>query len=68
MAKPQIVVRIPPMLLERLNAHAAELGMTRTDVVLDALRHYFGESLEPSLSERVQALETQVEQLQSVEQ
>ena len=67
MAKPQIVVRIPPMLLERLNDHAAEMGATRTDVVLDALRHYFGESSEPSLSERVQVLETQVQQLQSLE-
>ncbi|MEM9215637.1 MAG: DNA-binding domain-containing protein [Cyanobacteria bacterium P01_F01_bin.150] len=68
MAKPQIVVRIPPMLLARLNDHAAEMGTTRTDVVVDALRHYFGESSEPSLSERVQELEKQVQQLQRVEQ
>ena len=67
MAKSQIAVRIPPGLMEQLNERAAEMGTTKTEVVVAALRHYFGESSGLSLSERVQILETQIQQLQSLE-
>jgi predicted DNA-binding protein len=42
MVKPQIVVRLSPELLEKLNKYAEQTGASKTDVVVGALSHYLG--------------------------
>jgi hypothetical protein len=41
MTKPQIVVRIPPHLPEKLNNYIEQIGTSKTEVV-GALAHYLG--------------------------
>jgi hypothetical protein len=40
MTRPQIVVRIPPDLLEKLNDYTEQTGASKTEVVIGALAHY----------------------------
>ncbi len=64
MSKPQIAVRIPPSLLEKLDSYVERLGVSRTDVVVSAIATYLGSSSKIPLSQRVTELEAKVEQLQ----
>ncbi len=53
MSKPQIAVRIPPLLLEELDSYVERTGTSRTDVVVSAIATYLGCSQDVPLSQRV---------------
>ncbi|MDJ0633779.1 MAG: ribbon-helix-helix protein, CopG family [Xenococcaceae cyanobacterium MO_188.B29] len=42
MGKPQIAVRIPPSLMEKLNSYVEKTGSSKTEVIVGALAHYLG--------------------------
>ena len=63
MAKSQIAVRIPQTLLDSLNEYVDHTGITKTEVVVDALRRYLGDQGTQSLSQRVTVLEAQMQAL-----
>lgn len=50
MVKPQIFVRLPPQLLEKLNDYAQQSGTFKTDVIIGALAQYLecAEALSPN--------------------
>ncbi|MHC5860981.1 ribbon-helix-helix domain-containing protein [Nostoc sp.] len=66
MVKPQIVVRLSPELLEKLNKYAEQTGVSKTDVVVGALSHYLRCAEALPLKQKVADLEvrlTTVEEL-----
>ncbi|MEA5566662.1 DNA-binding domain-containing protein [Anabaena sp. UHCC 0399] len=60
MVKPQIVVRLPPDLLEKLNKYAQQSGTSKTDVVIGALAQYLECAEALSLNQKIAQLETRV--------
>ncbi len=60
MVKPQIVVRLPPDLLEKLNKYAQQTGTSKTDVVIGALAQYLGCGEALSINQKVAELEARV--------
>ncbi|MCC5653474.1 DNA-binding domain-containing protein [Nostoc sp. XA013] len=60
MVKPQIVVRLSPELLEKLNKYAEETGVSKTDVVVGALSQYLGCAQALPLNQKVAELEARV--------
>lgn len=66
MSKPQIAIRIPPSLLEKLNSYVERSGTSKTDVIVSAIATYLGCGSDVPLSQRVAELETQVEELQGL--
>jgi len=62
MGNPQIGVRVPPALMTELNRYVEETGISKTDVVVNALAQYLGKASEVSLSERVSRLEIQMQE------
>ncbi|MEH2336176.1 DNA-binding domain-containing protein [Nostoc sp.] len=66
MTKPQIVVRIPPYLLEKLNNYAQQTGTSKTEVVVSALAHYLGCVENLPLNQRVAELEARTAVLEAL--
>ena len=66
MTKPQIVVRIPPSLLEKLNNYAQQTGTSKTEVVVGALAHYLGCVENLPLNQRVAELEARTAVLEAL--
>ncbi|MEH2114326.1 DNA-binding domain-containing protein [Nostoc sp.] len=66
MTKPQIVVRIPPYLLEKLNNYAQQTGTSKTEVVVGALAHYLGCVENLPLNQRVAELEARTAVLEAL--
>ncbi|WP_223278114.1 DNA-binding domain-containing protein [Nostoc sp. 'Peltigera membranacea cyanobiont' 232] len=60
MVKPQIVVRLSPELLEKLNKYAEQAGASKTDVVVGALSQYLGCGEALPLNQKVAELEARV--------
>lgn len=60
MVKPQIVVRLPMHLLEKLNNYAQKTGTSKTDVVVGALAQYLGCAETIPLNQRLAELEFKV--------
>ncbi|MEH1862536.1 MAG: DNA-binding domain-containing protein [Nostoc sp.] len=60
MVKPQIVVRLPLHLLEKLNNYAQKTGTSKTDVVVGALAQYLGCTETVPLNQRLAELEFKV--------
>lgn len=60
MAKPQIVVRLAPELLEKLNNYAQQIGASKTDVVVGALSKYLGCAEGLPLNQKMAELESRI--------
>lgn len=60
MVKPQIVVRLSPELLEKLNKHTEQTGASKTDVVIVALSHYLGCTQALPINQKVAELEARM--------
>lgn len=60
MVKPQIVVRLPPDLLEKLNKYAQQTGTSKTDVVIGALAQYLECAQALPLNQKVAQLEVRM--------
>ena len=57
MALPQLNIRIPPHIDERLKAHTTRNGTTKTEVVLTALALYLDCAEDVPLREKVAVIE-----------
>lgn len=60
MPRPQLAVRISPSLEKALAEHIQRTGLTKTQIVEDALAKYLQCSDEPLLPQRLAALEQRV--------
>jgi predicted DNA-binding protein len=65
MGKPQIAVRMPPSLMEKLNSYVERTGTSKTDVVVSAIAHYLGCAESVPLSQRVAEVERRVGELEA---
>lgn len=66
MARSQLNIRIPPDLEEKIQSHAQEAGITKTDIMLNALWQYFGSSEELTLKQQLVDLQRRVAQLETL--
>jgi predicted DNA-binding protein len=62
----QLGIRIPYSLNERLNAFIEETGMSKTEVVVNALASYMGCTEEVSLTERMASIVAKVARLEAL--
>ena len=67
MAKPQIVVRMPPSLMEKLNSYVKQIGTSKTDVVVSAIATYLGCAESMPLTQRMAELERRMAALEAKE-
>ncbi len=67
MAKPQIVVRMPPSLMKKLNSYVEQIGTSKTDVVVSAIAQYLGSAESMPLSQRMAELERRMAALEAKE-
>ncbi len=65
MGKPQIAVRMPPSLMEKLNSYVKKTGTSKTDVVVSAIAQYLGCAENVPLNQRVAELERRVNELEA---
>ncbi|NET56212.1 MAG: DNA-binding domain-containing protein [Symploca sp. SIO2E6] len=65
MSTPQLSVRINPRLNEQLNAYINRTGISKTDVVANALAHYLGCVEDVSLTQRMAHLEARMVALEA---
>ncbi len=56
----QLGIRIPKHLNQRLLDYAAQIGSSKTEIVISALARYFGTTDDAPLAERVTNLEEKV--------
>ena len=65
MVRPQIAIRLPVPLMEKLNAYVKRTGASKTEVMVGALAQYldFPESI--PLSQRVAEMEKRMKELES---
>ena len=65
MVRPQIAIRLPVPLMEKLNAYVKRTGASKTEVMVGALAQYldFPESI--PLSQRVSEMEKRMEELEA---
>jgi predicted DNA-binding protein len=66
MGKPQIAVRIPPFLLEKLNSYTECSGTSKTEVVVSALADYLECAEDVPISKRIVELEKRVTILEAL--
>lgn len=64
--KPQIAIRLPQLLFLRLHQHLHQQDQKLTEVVVNALSVYLGESQKPSLQEQINALAARVAALEGL--
>ncbi len=62
----QLGVRIPSNLNERLTSFISETGMSKTELVINALASYLGCAEEITLTERMASIEAKVAMLEAV--
>ena len=64
MVRPQIAIRLPVPLMEKLNAYVKRTGASKTEVMVGALAQYldFPESI--PLSQRVAEIEKRMKELE----
>ncbi len=65
MGKPQIAVRIPPSLMEKLNSYVEKTATSKTDVVVSAIAQYLGCAESVPLSQRLAEVERRVGELEA---
>ncbi|MGK7878461.1 MAG: DNA-binding domain-containing protein [Xenococcaceae cyanobacterium] len=66
MTKSQIAVRIPPLLLERLNSYVKRTGTSKTEVVVGAIAEYLGCAEDIPLTQRMARLEERMAELEAL--
>lgn len=66
MGKPQIAVRIPPFLLEKLISYAECSGVSKTEVVISALSKYLEYTEDVPTSRKIVELEERVTRLEAL--
>lgn len=66
MVKPQIVVRLPLDLLEKLNKYAQQSDTSKTDVVVGALAQYLECAEALPLNQKVAQLEARMATLEAL--
>lgn len=66
MGKPQLVVRVPPSLLDDLNGYVEATGISKTDVVVSAIAQYLGSNESVPLTQRMAKLELKVLNLEAL--
>ncbi len=57
MGKPQIAVRMPSSLMEKLNSYVEKIGTSKTEVVVSAIALYLDCSEDVPLSQRMAEIE-----------
>ena len=67
MAKPQIAIRMPPSLMEKLNSYVEKIDMSKTEVVVSAIAKYLDCSEDVPLSQRIAEIERRVAELEAKE-
>lgn len=65
MNSPQFSVRIPPDLDQRIKEYIATNGMTKSQLMVNALSHYLGCSSEIPLVVRMEQVEQRLAQLEA---
>ena len=65
MALPQIVVRMPPSLMEKLNSYVKQIGTSKTDVVVSAIATYLGSAESMPLTQRMAEVERRLAALEA---
>lgn len=65
MVKPQIAIRLPKSLMERLNTYVERTGASKTEVMVGALAQYLDCPESIPLSQRVAELEMRLDDLES---
>jgi hypothetical protein len=60
-----ITVRLPSMLLDKLEAYIAESGSSKTDVVVAALAQYLGVSTNVPLVDKLALIERRLAKLEA---
>jgi hypothetical protein len=66
MGKPQLIVRVPPSLLNDLNGYVETTGISKTDVVVSAISQYLGSVENVPLILRMAELEIKMAELESL--
>lgn len=66
MTKRPLSVRIPDEVRAHLESYADQTGSSMSDIVLEALAHYFSLSSPKSLHERVSQIEQQLKQIRAL--
>ena len=66
MGKPQIAIRIPPLLLAELNQYVKQSGTSKTDVVVSAIATYLGSAETVPLSQRMAEVERRLAELEGL--
>ena len=66
MVKPQISVRLAPVLLERLNRYIERTGRSKTEIIITALSGYLGANDGEDLGNRLTRLEKNMAELLTV--
>ena len=66
MGKPQLVVKVPPSLLNDLNGYVETTGASKTDVVVSAIAQYLGSVENVPLILRMAELEIKMAELESL--
>ncbi|AFZ61266.1 hypothetical protein Anacy_5983 (plasmid) [Anabaena cylindrica PCC 7122] len=65
MSKPQIAIRMPPSLLQKLNNYVELTGTSKTDVVVSAIAQYLGCADNVPLNQRVGEMERRLRELET---
>lgn len=66
MAKPQIAIRLPPDLMDKLNSYVTRTGTSKTEVMAGALAQYLNSPESMPFSQRVTDLERRMEELEKM--
>ncbi len=66
MAKPQIAIRLPPYLMDKLNSYVARTGSSKTEVMVGALAQYLDCPESMPFSQRMADLERRMEDVEEL--
>ena len=64
MARPQVAIRLPPHLMDKLNSYVARTGVSKTEVLVGALAQYLNSPESIPLGQRVTEVERKMEELE----
>ena len=67
MARPQVAIRLPPDLMDKLNRYIKRTGTSKTEVIVGALAQYLDCPESIPLGQRVTYLERKVAELEAKE-
>ncbi|MGK7951978.1 MAG: DNA-binding domain-containing protein [Xenococcaceae cyanobacterium] len=64
MNKSQIAVRVPPLIMKKLNSYVENTGTTKTEVIVGALAKYLDCTQDLSMPKRMAEVERKVAELE----